>query len=61
MLYLNIVPCTLTGGLGNLTLTSVVFEYATLLLKGLKSLHLTLTSVVFEYGRHSEFLGRAGI
>ena len=34
---------------GNLTLTSVVFEYITASLDTFCKSHLTLTSVVFEY------------
>ena len=50
MLYLNSTTWTNYTRLGgNLTLTSVVFEYAGFYYSSIKDSNLTLTSVVFEF------------
>ena len=48
MLYLNIPPMDSLGGAGNLTLTSVVFEFFWKIYINIIVIDLTLTSVVFE-------------
>ena len=48
MLYLNSKPNSISAGLSNLTLTSVVFEFEYPVWVNPRYLDLTLTSVVFE-------------
>ena len=53
MLYLNfIASATCPSFVMDLTLTSVVFEYAGFYYSSIKNSNLTLTSVVFEYKWH---------
>ena len=50
MLYLNSSCINIAAFIiSHLTLTNVVFELATFLLKPAHALHLTLTNVVFEF------------
>ena len=48
MLYLNVYLVTVSVGISNLTLTSVVFEFLNEYSISTYFINLTLTSVVFE-------------